>query len=555
MPDGVLSPRLPRRRRWIMVTVITVGALLIGGATAWAVGVSGASGYRLVPVVRATIGNSTDIVGTVEPVSNVNSSFQVAGKVTRVSVTVGQTVSAGQLLATLDPTPLSEALSSAQSSLQSDQAKLTQDEATETSSASTGNTTTTTTPSSGTSGSSSAYTAAIAQAQNMLVADQKQESTDQLTEAANLGQAEVACAAAPTSPTTTTTTTTTAPVAQAPQNTPTGGKPPSGGSSGGGGTSGSPGGTASSGGGMSSGAGCEAALQQAYEDEQLVSSDQHVVESAEAVLGNDLSGASGSSSNSGNSGNAGNSGATQKSNAIGSTSNGVASSNSAATPGGSSSSGVATPAQIASDQAAIDDDEANLVKAQQALNEAQLDSPISGTVATVAITAGDTVGADSATEVIEIISTQAYEVTGTLTSAQVNSVKVGSVANVVIDGLTGTLQGTVSQVGPVQSASGTYSYPVVIALPNSVSGLFAGSTANVSILTGHAVDAVAVPTSAVITAGSASFVEVLKDGVPTRHAVKVGMVGSTFTQIRSGLTEGTEVVLADLSVPVPSSNT
>jgi multidrug efflux pump subunit AcrA (membrane-fusion protein) len=132
---------------------------------------------------------------------------------------------------------------------------------------------------------------------------------------------------------------------------------------------------------------------------------------------------------------------------------------------------------------------------------------------------------------------------------------VGSVADVVVDGQTGTLRGTVSQVGPVQSASGTYSYPVVIALPSTVTGLFAGSTANVSILTGHAVDAVAVPTSAITTAGSVSYVEILKDGVLTRHVVKVGMVGSTFTQIRSGLTEGAEVVLADLSVPVPSSNT
>jgi hypothetical protein len=46
----------------------------------------------------------------------------------------------------------------------------------------------------------------------------------------------------------------------------------------------------------------------------------------------------------------------------------------------------------------------------------------------------------------------------------------------------------------------------------------------------------------------------MKSGVLTRQTVKTGMVGSTYTQIKSGVKLGQSVVLADLATPVPSSN-
>ena len=78
---------------------------------------------------------------------------------------------------------------------------------------------------------------------------------------------------------------------------------------------------------------------------------------------------------------------------------------------------------------------------------------------------GDTVSADSSTEIITIIGTKSYEVQATLDSSQVPTVKVGQSASVEVDGVNGTLDGTVSQVGPVQSSDSGYDYPVVVALP------------------------------------------------------------------------------------------
>jgi trimeric autotransporter adhesin len=223
-----------------------------------------------------------------------------------------------------------------------------------------------------------------------------------------------------------------------------------------------------------------------------------------------------------------------------------------ATTGGSNSD---SPAQIASDQAAIDSAEANVVVAEQSLAEGQLTSPINGTIVSVGITVGDTVSADSSTDVVVIIGTNAFEATATLTSAQVPSVKINSSAAVSVDGTAGTITGSVSQVGPVQSSDSGYSYPVVVALPSSATKLFSGSSANISIVTGEKKDVVAVPTSAVTTTGTRSSVEVLSSGTPVAKAIKVGIVGGIYTQVVSGLKVGDSIVLANYSEPVPASNT
>ena len=181
-----------------------------------------------------------------------------------------------------------------------------------------------------------------------------------------------------------------------------------------------------------------------------------------------------------------------------------------------------TPEQIASDQASIDSAEADLINAEQSLNEATLNSPISGTVVSVDIAAGDTVSADSGTDIITIIGTKSYEVEGTLTSSQVPLVKVGQSATVQVDGTSGSVDGTVSQVGPVQSSSGEYTYPVVVDLPASNDTLFTGSTANVVIDTGSVSNVVAVPTSAVETTGTRSFVLELDKGQLTKRSSSSG---------------------------------
>jgi len=530
----VSVPNPPTHRPWwgrrplAVVASLVVVALLGGGVAAWAEGTGGPTGYVMARVVRASVNKSLTVVGTVEPVSDASVAFEVGGKVASVAATAGEQVAPGQALATLDTTALSETVSSDQSTLSAAEAKLNEDEASQSSSTSSSspsasapsNSTTTTTRPTGPGSSTPEVT--ITADQNILTADEAITSVDEEQEAADLTQAESTCGT--TSSGSTSTTTPASPSA------------------------------------------CTSDLQQVSADQQKVSADQSKVTTDEATLASALGDTSGSNSSTDNgaagAGPVGNGGTASHaisaaSRPSGTGSNTSSGSDTSSTPSSASkgSSGNSdSPEQIAADQAAIDTAKANLINDQQSLAAAKLTSPISGTIVSVGIAAGDTVSAGSSTEVIVIIGTKSYEASATLSSSQVSEVRVGDAAEVAIDGVSQTDQGTVSQVGPVESGSSGYSYPIEVALPTSAQDLFAGSSANVTIATGQLTDVTAVPTSAVLTAGSLSYVQMLKDGRLARKVIKVGMVGSLYTEVRYGLSVGQSVVLADLAEPVPSSN-
>ena len=532
-------------RRAVLIGALVFAIVIGGGVAAWAEVGNGAAGYRTASVTRASIATSLTVVGAVAPVSDAAAAFQVGGKVTTVTVTPGSTVTAGETLGTLDTTALSEKVSSDESALSADEAKLAEDEANQSSSgsspansSSTPSTTTTTSPShggsgtpanggSGAGGQGATNSPTVTKDQNTLTQDEATLSKAQQQEAADLTQAQSACTSANTS---------------------------------------TPAGQAT----------CETALETVQADEQTVSTDQTTVSKDETALAQALaaesSSGSGSTGNSGsvgghaidastgtgtgNTGNTGTKGNTGTGTGSGSPSNANSSpSNGSSSHGSGGSSNTDTPEQIASDQAAIDTAAANLTEAQQSLKEATLTSPISGTVVSVAITVGDTVSAGSSTEIITILGTNAYEVAATLDSSQIPSVKVGQSAIVEVDGVSGNVHGTVSQVGPVQSTSSGYSYPVIVSLPATSSTVYSGSTADVTITTGAVSDVVAVPTSAVQTLGTRSYVMELSKGELTRRFIKVGMIGGIYTQVDSGLSPGQSVVLVDYAEAVPSSNT
>jgi HlyD family secretion protein len=154
-----------------------------------------------------------------------------------------------------------------------------------------------------------------------------------------------------------------------------------------------------------------------------------------------------------------------------------------------------------------------------------------------------------------IVGQNSYEVAATLTSAQAAQVNVGNKAVATVDGTSRSVPGSVVQVGPVAVSSGSYSYPVVVGLPVG-RNFFDGSTAEVNIVTSVASGVTAVPTSAVHTLGTLSYVlAVGSNGTAVRKDVKVGTVGGEYTEISSGVDLGQRVILADMAQPVPTSNT
>ena len=135
--ENVLAPEQRsawRRYRWPIVAAVIV---LVAAAVAlplWLTsGSSTAGGLSIttvtVPVTTGTIQQTVASSGTLEPASQANLNFAVSGTVTAVNVKAGQTVTAGEVLATVDTTALTEEVNAAQAQLTSAEDRLSSDEA------------------------------------------------------------------------------------------------------------------------------------------------------------------------------------------------------------------------------------------------------------------------------------------------------------------------------------------------------------------------------------------------------------------------------------------
>lgn len=102
------------------------GAALLVLVVGWNMfnGDSDADPYRTAPVDRGSITRVVSATGTLQPLVSANVGSTVSGPVTEVLVDFNSQVSAGQVLARLDPTPFQQRIIQAQAQLASAQAQL-----------------------------------------------------------------------------------------------------------------------------------------------------------------------------------------------------------------------------------------------------------------------------------------------------------------------------------------------------------------------------------------------------------------------------------------------
>lgn len=85
---------------------------------------NGSPAGTFVAVVKGTITQEVSVTGKIKPVSNVTLAFERAGRITSVGASVGDTVSAGKVLASIDTSELYAQLLQAQANLQAQKARL-----------------------------------------------------------------------------------------------------------------------------------------------------------------------------------------------------------------------------------------------------------------------------------------------------------------------------------------------------------------------------------------------------------------------------------------------
>ena len=524
---------------------IAAAVLATGGAvTAYATSRTPPPSYVTAAVGPHPVVQTLQATGTTEPSTSATVSFAVSGTVATVSVHVGDKVTKGQVLATLDTTSLKYALATAQAQVANANLTLTQAESgqvsatsatagskTSSAGATSGKTSTTGTTTTGTgstktakpSGSTqsgSGSTASVSAAQQRLLATVRQTDSALASAKTDLATATTLCLSQ-TNPTPLTTETPTATPTDTATATPTA-------------TS-----TATA---TDTSTNCAQAQQTVLLDESHLFTLQQGMAGQETAFNKLLA-----------------SHATSTGTASAGTTAGVTASAAAATATHSStgSAGSTTPAvsaaQVAADQAAIDASKASLAVAQQQLNQATIVSPYTGVVSSVGLTVGQQATAGSTTTAVDVIDPTGHGVTLSVDVTKIPQVKVGDKATVVPDGSATPLATTVSYVAAAPATTGSTAYTVQLAFVSNPTTLRYGIQAAVTITTAQAANALAVPTSAVNHRGALDYVLVPNGSTTKAQPITVGAVGAVYTQVTQGLTAGQKVVLANPNQAIPTN--
>ncbi len=213
---------------------------------------------------------------------------------------------------------------------------------------------------------------------------------------------------------------------------------------------------------------------------------------------------------------------------------------------------------LAAAQAEVERKRLAVVEAEAALAGTELRVPFGGTVLRVYVAAGDLVTAN--TRVVTVADLSRLQVLAAVDETVIRRVAAGQGAVVTFDALPGqVLRGAVVSV-PLQGTlqGGVTVYEVPVALEGAAGlPLLVGMTANVAIQTGEVKDALLVPTLALQRSGGRYQVRVPNTldpgGMPEVVPVEVGLSDGVYTQVVRGLNEGDQVIV-ELSSSTSTTN-
>ncbi|HEY3522786.1 MAG TPA: efflux RND transporter periplasmic adaptor subunit [Candidatus Limnocylindrales bacterium] len=183
-----------------------------------------------------------------------------------------------------------------------------------------------------------------------------------------------------------------------------------------------------------------------------------------------------------------------------------------------------------------------------------LRAPVAGIVTTV-----NAVGGLAASGTVVEIGAAPLDVVGAYAESDLAALAVGQPATVTVSATGSEVSGKVVAIAPTASTSGgsssVVSYDVTIQLVDPPAEVKPGMSADVSVTTATATDVLAVPAVALSGGANGYTVDVrASDGTVQRRPVDVGLVTSSWAEIRSGLSEGDVVVTGTTSTRQSTTN-
>jgi HlyD family secretion protein len=221
------------------------------------------------------------------------------------------------------------------------------------------------------------------------------------------------------------------------------------------------------------------------------------------------------------------------------------------------------PNQIASAQAALANAQAAVTTAQQNLASTTLVAPMDGEVNGINGVVGETVSpgggttpeapgsqaplptATSSNAFMVIGNVSGMEVVIPFAEADASKLAFNQDAQVTFDAVPNlTISGHVIAVASSATVtSGVVNYYATIVLNQTNKSLKQGMTSNATVIVNKATNALVVPNLAITHGAGQAYVTVYSGGQQVQTPIETGVVGDQFTEVTGGLNDGEQVVL------------
>ncbi|MCH6170837.1 HlyD family efflux transporter periplasmic adaptor subunit [Pseudonocardia alaniniphila] len=234
-----------------------------------------------------------------------------------------------------------------------------------------------------------------------------------------------------------------------------------------------------------------------------------------------------------------------------------------------------TDDQIAGYAASVDEAQVTVDNAQLGVDQTSLLAPQAGVVLAVngkvgesssggpsaSTTSGTSTGSSTGSAAsaaatsagsgfITIANLSRLAVTANIAEADAAKIKLGQKATITFPATNTTATGSVTQITPQSTVTNNVVlYPIQVSLDTAPPGVGVGSTASLNITAGSATDVLEAPNLAITSLGDRHTVTVQRTGTDTVVPVTIGLVGDTQTEITSGVQAGDVLVLPSTTAP------
>jgi len=194
-------------------------------------------------------------------------------------------------------------------------------------------------------------------------------------------------------------------------------------------------------------------------------------------------------------------------------------------------------------QAAVNQAQANVDLYQSQLNDNYLRSPIDGKITDVNVKVGEVISPSQA--VVNLLSSNPFEIKANIYEEDIVKIKPENYVKIDLVAFPQkTFSGKVVSINPGEKIIGNVVYyEVTIDFPNQPEGIMSGMTVDIVINTNKKENVLRVSKSAVETIDGTQIVQIIKNGKIKDQIISTGLEGNDYYEVVSGLSEGDKIIV------------